>query len=69
MGGPIHTRVKRIVSIAATVAATIRSMSHMHGRWGRAESNRRRQPFQGCALPTELPPQFWSCLQKQCHGL
>src|SRR3954463_14777774 len=24
-------------------------------RWPGTESNRRRQPFQGCALPTELP--------------
>jgi hypothetical protein len=23
--------------------------------WPGTESNRRRQPFQGCALPTELP--------------
>src|SRR6201999_3419367 len=27
--------------------------------WPGTESNRRRQPFQGCALPTELPGQFW----------
>jgi hypothetical protein len=25
--------------------------------WPGTESNRRRQPFQGCALPTELPGQ------------
>jgi hypothetical protein len=27
-------------------------------RWPGTESNRRRQPFQGCALPTELPGHF-----------
>src|SRR5215469_1046258 len=27
--------------------------------WPGTESNRRRQPFQGCALPTELPGQDW----------
>src|SRR5215467_5321442 len=27
--------------------------------WPGTESNRRRQPFQGCALPTELPGQTW----------
>src|SRR5438270_12583478 len=26
--------------------------------WPGTESNRRRQPFQGCALPTELPGHF-----------
>src|SRR5271168_773786 len=26
--------------------------------WPGTESNRRRQPFQGCALPTELPGRF-----------
>jgi hypothetical protein len=26
--------------------------------WPGTESNRRRQPFQGCALPTELPGQI-----------
>ena len=26
--------------------------------WPGTESNRRRQPFQGCALPTELPGQY-----------
>ena len=39
------------------------------GWWGRAESNRRRQPFQGCALPTELPPQIRSCVQEPCDAL
>ena len=48
-------------AIGAALVASIRVTG---GRWGRAESNRRRQPFQGCALPTELPPHFWSCLQK-----
>ena len=33
--------------------------------WPGTESNRRRQPFQGCALPTELPGQFW---EGSCAG-
>src|SRR5690348_16926257 len=28
--------------------------------WPGTESNRRRQPFQGCALPAELPGHSWS---------
>src|ERR1700691_2465803 len=27
--------------------------------WPGTELNRRRQPFQGCALPPELPGHFW----------
>ena len=30
--------------------------------WPGTESNRRRQPFQGCALPTELPGRESSCI-------
>ena len=30
--------------------------------WPGTESNRRRQPFQGCALPTELPGHLRSIL-------
>ena len=29
--------------------------------WPGTESNRRRQPFQGCALPTELPGRITHC--------
>ena len=28
--------------------------------WPGTELNRRRQPFQGCALPPELPGHFWA---------
>ena len=30
--------------------------------WPGTELNRRRQPFQGCALPPELPGHFWFAL-------
>jgi hypothetical protein len=31
--------------------------------WPGTESNRRRQPFQGCALPAELPGRSWGDFQ------
>ena len=46
-------------------AAISGCMSAVSARWGRAESNRRRQPFQGCALPTELPPHFRTYKQRR----
>jgi hypothetical protein len=36
--------------------------------WPGTESNRRRQPFQGCALPTELPGQEAFSLAKSSYG-
>jgi hypothetical protein len=60
----VDTRQHRFAYIGAVVATIIKFMSDTNDRWGRAESNRRRQPFQGCALPTELPPHFRSRLQK-----
>src|SRR5262249_1271556 len=36
--------------------------------WPGTESNRRRQPFQGCALPTELPGQEGSECMRESFG-
>ena len=36
--------------------------------WPGTESNRRRQPFQGCALPTELPGHFKSAIGNVPEG-
>src|SRR5579884_3667910 len=37
------------------------------GWWPGTESNRRRQPFQGCALPAELPgQQAWTSTPESC---
>src|SRR3954464_4674349 len=36
--------------------------------WPGTELNRRRQPFQGCALPPELPGHFRNPLQSGCEG-
>ena len=33
--------------------------------WPGTESNRRRQPFQGCALPAELPGHLWKVFAKK----
>jgi hypothetical protein len=41
-------------AIALTSFATIQQTAGSKW-WPGTESNRRRQPFQGCALPTELP--------------
>src|SRR6478736_5239065 len=36
--------------------------------WPGTESNRRRQPFQGCALPAELPGHFWLPCTCRAHA-
>src|SRR5215471_19127282 len=48
--GPIGAKVR---------SGTVRKL--LKTWWPGTESNRRRQPFQGCALPTELPGQDLVC--------
>src|SRR5437870_10622300 len=42
---------RRLVLQGAQLEKSVKTKSW----WPGTESNRRRQPFQGCALPTELP--------------
>src|SRR5262249_3144116 len=48
-GGPFGIGVNRNETANLEVCKLLKSW------WPGTESNRRRQPFQGCALPTELP--------------
>src|ERR1700720_2402183 len=63
----LRTFLQGAVPLAHASGNTARSIAHPRAQqiirqgnlwWPGTESNRRRQPFQGCALPTELPGHF-----------
>jgi hypothetical protein len=65
-------------TLALGADATILARAHLSAArimidlnlwWPGTESNRRRQPFQGCALPTELPGHYcWGTHEKSSVG-
>ena len=53
---PFHHSGSRLYLLSALIAAPTQS--------GKRDSNPRPQPWQGCALPTELFPQFFLQVQR-----
>jgi site-specific recombinase XerC len=52
----------------ASVRSLVKGAQRTLSWWPGTESNRRRQPFQGCALPTELPGRQSAIVTDPCRG-
>src|SRR5215469_5809307 len=62
----IPAAVRKIIGTFWNVIEVLSRGKCLKTWWPGTESNRRRQPFQGCALPTELPGQVFRSRVQGC---